>query len=172
MFKNYIKIAVRTLLRNKTFSLINIFGLTLGIACSLAIFMIVRYEFSFDTFHPDHSRIYRVVADFRYPEGIEYQAGVPYPLPEAVKLDFPQVEKVATIMSERASQMEAADLQKNIPGKTFKEDGIFYTSPVFFEVFAFHWLYGDPSTALLKPNTIALTRQMAEKYFGAWQQAI
>src|SRR6266567_7242050 len=98
MLKNYLLIAFRNFRKNKVFSFINILGLTLGIACSVSIFMIVSYELSFDTFHAHPDRIYRVVAEFHYPEGVEYQSGVPYPLPEAFKQDFPQVTQVATIV--------------------------------------------------------------------------
>src|SRR5882757_1985153 len=98
MLKNYLLIAFRNFRKNAIFSFINILGLTLGIACSVALFMIVRNELSFDSFHAHPERTYRVVSEFRYPEGVEYQSGVPYPLPEAFKHDFPQAEQVTTIV--------------------------------------------------------------------------
>lgn len=173
MFKNYLVIAFRNFRKNKVFSFINVLGLTLGIACSVAIFMIVRYELSFDTFHTHPDKIYRVVSEFHYPEGIEYQSGVPYPLPEAFKHEFPQLTQVSTIFGASNTQIGIPQEQGNTGTRRFREkEGIFYTDPAFFEIFHFKWLIGDARTVLVQPNTIALTRQTAEKYFGDWQKAM
>ena len=173
MLKNYLLIALRNFRKNKVFSFINILGLTLGIGCSLAIFMIVRYEWSFDTFHPGYKRIYRVVSQFHYPEGVEYQSGIPSPLPPAFRNDFPQLEGVATIFGGTDNQITISDEQGIGAGRRFREeDGIFYTDPAFFDLFHFKWLQGDPRDILTRPGTVALTRATAEKYFGDWQQAI
>jgi putative ABC transport system permease protein len=192
MLRNYLRIALRNFTKNRVFSFINVFGLTLGIACSLAIFMIVRHEWSYDTFHPQHQRIYRVVCDFRYPEGMEYQSGVPRPLPEAFRHDFPQ-SQVTTIFGSPNSQISLPDDQagdsrttgSNAMGsktagvqttgntRRFREEtGIFYAEPAFFDIFSFKWLSGNPAEVLSRPGTIALTRETAEKYFGSWQNAI
>lgn len=173
MLKNYLLIALRNFRKNKVFSFINILGLTLGITCSLAIFMIVRYEWSFDTFHPGYKRIYRVVSQFHYPEGMEYQSGVPSPLPPAFRNDFPQLEGVATIFGGTDNQVTISDKQGTSAGRRFREeDGIFYADPAFFDLFRFKWLQGDPHDILSRPGTVALTRATAERYFGDWQQAI
>lgn len=173
MLKNYLLIAFRNFRKNKVFSFINILGLTLGIACSIALFMIVRSELSFDGFHAHPERIYRVVSEFRYPEGIEYQSGVPYPLPEAFKHDFPQVEQVTTVVGAYNTQISIPQDQEKTDTRRFREkEGIFYTDPAFFDVFNFKWVMGDPHTVLSQPNTIALTRQTAQKYFGDWHTAI
>ncbi|HLK30911.1 MAG TPA: ABC transporter permease, partial [Puia sp.] len=92
MLKNYFKLAIRNLWKNKIFSSINLVGLALGIACSLGIFIIVHYESSFDNFHTDSKNIYRIVSDIRLSDGTEYQSGVPYPLADAFRVDFPQVK--------------------------------------------------------------------------------
>jgi len=173
MLKNYLLIALRNVRKNKVFSLINITGLMLGIGCSLAVFMIVRSELSVDRFHPGHQRIYRVVSDFHYPEGAEYQSGVPYPLPEAMRHEFPQLENVSSILGAYNTLITLPGDQPGQSARKFKEkDGIFYTDPAFFQIFSFHWLYGDPGSVLAAPNTIALARSTAEKYFGSWQNAI
>src|ERR1700761_8757788 len=106
MISNYLRIAFRNVWKNKTFSIINFFGLALGIACSLGIFMIVEYESGFDTFHPAAGRIYRVVTEVRYPEGSEYQSGCPVPLAPAFRLDFPQAKKVARITGGYNNQID------------------------------------------------------------------
>jgi putative ABC transport system permease protein len=172
MLKNYILVALRNLRNNKVFSVINILGLTLGIACSLAIFMIVRYELSFDHFHPNYKRICRVVSEFRYPEGKEYQSGVPYPLPRALKNDFPQLA-VTTILGDRNNQITIPDGTAGGGSRRFMEkEGIFYADSTFFEIFHFSWLLGDARQVMTQPHTVALTKSTAEKYFGDWQKAI
>ncbi|MHA4812430.1 ABC transporter permease [Flavitalea flava] len=173
MLKNYLLIAFRNFRKNKVFSFINILSLTLGLACSLALFMIVRYELSFDGFHQKGGRIFRVVSDFRYPEGVEYQCGVPYPLPQAFKNDFPQLEKVVSIMGSRNTQITIPPQQQGaVPARFLEKNGLFYTEPAFFDLFDFTWLSGSPANVLSQPNTIALTRKTAEKYFGSWENAI
>lgn len=169
---NNLKVALRGLWRKKTFSLINIGGLAIGIAASLLIFLFIRYELSFDTFHTKRNRIYRVLSDFSTSAGTDYTQGVPIPLAGAMRQDFPQLAKVAAIKSEN-------DLQITIPGLNGKPDkklkeynGIFYTEPALFEIFDFPWLEGNPATALLQPNTVALTQTVADRYFGSWKQAV
>src|SRR5579863_2409000 len=109
MLKNYFKIAIRNLWKNKVFSLINLVGLALGIACSLGIFIIVQHESNFDTFHADYKNIYRIVSDIHLPEGMEYQSGVPFPLANAFRLDFPQVKKIAPIFGGYNNQIDVVD---------------------------------------------------------------
>ena len=138
MINNYLKIAFRNLWKNKTFSVINVIGLALGITCGLGMFIIVRHEFNYDNFHPGNKQIYRIVSQFKYPEGIEYSSGIPLALPLSFSLDFPQIKKVATIFGGYNNQLDIADedLQQN--QKRFKiETGVFYCNPVFFDVFNF-----------------------------------
>ncbi|HTQ26720.1 MAG TPA: ABC transporter permease [Puia sp.] len=173
MFKNYFNIAWRSLARYKTYTVINIIGLALGIASSLGIFIIVKHESSFDTFHNDYKNIYRIVCDFKFPEGEEHQSGVPFPLPASFRVDFPRVKLVATVMGGYNNQIDVMDENNGHSGKRFKvETGVFYTNPDFFKIFNFKWLAGDAQTVLSAPNKVALTKDIAEKYFGSWQNAI
>src|SRR5829696_9008444 len=97
MIKNYFKTAFRNLLRNKSYAAINITGLAVGIAACLLIFLVIQYESSFDTFHKKKDRIYRVVSEFKSPDGTSYSPGVPFPVTEALRVDFLQLNKVAAI---------------------------------------------------------------------------
>src|ERR1700743_1315796 len=85
MFKNYLVVALRTFRHNKTFSLINIIGLSIGISASMVIFLLVQYDFSFDKFEKDGSRIYRVVADFKSPKNSGYNNCLSEPMGDAIK---------------------------------------------------------------------------------------
>src|SRR6187549_5111 len=106
MLKSYFLTAYRTLTRNKTYSTINILGLSISIASCLILFYIIRYELSFDTFHTSREKIYRIVNEEHSDEGIDYGTGIPAPLPDAVRLDFPQLKQVATIFSIPGSQID------------------------------------------------------------------
>ncbi len=171
MIKNYFKTAFRNLRRNKTYSAINIFGLALGIAVCIIIFLVVRFETSFDAFHRKKDRIYRVLTEFHDANAINTSAGVPAPLAGALKNDFPQLEKVTSIFSNGNDQIAVIDEGGHFTKKFKEETGVFFTDPAFFEIFDFKWLTGNPAS-LSEPNTAALTKATAEKYFGDWKLAV
>ena len=173
MIKNYFKTAFRNLLRRKNYTIINIAGLAAGIAICLVIFIVIRYEMSFDDYHKKKDRIYRVLTEYHHADSpdIFYGKGVPSPLPLALKTNFPQVEKVATVYSEGNDQIQVLD-DNGQPIKKFKEEhGVFFTEPSLFDIFDFKWLAGNASS-LKDPNSVILTQTIAEKYFGDWQFAI
>src|SRR5262245_32320693 len=100
MFKNYFKTAFRNLWRNKNFTFINIAGLAVGIAVCLVIFLIIQFELSFDTFHSKKDRIYRVYTELHSEDGVHNTSGVPFPLPTAMHVDFPNIKSTAVIAGE------------------------------------------------------------------------
>jgi predicted permease len=169
MFKNYFKTAFRNLKRNKSYALINTIGLTVGIASSLLLFLVIRFESSFDNFHPKKNSIYRVSTEFHNLEGVSYHDGVSFPVTGGIRIDFPQIKEVAAIFS-RGSQVTVnnGDKQTN----KFVEDNIYYAEPGFFRIFYFEWLNGDAATSLKNPNNAVLTQSTAEKYFGNWKDAL
>ncbi|MDB4922411.1 ABC transporter permease [Mucilaginibacter sp.] len=170
MIKNYIKTAWRSLLRNKSYTTINIIGLAIGIAACLLIFLVVHFETSFDNFHSKKDRIYRVVSASQTPNGFSLGSGVPLPTAEGLRTDFPQIKDVAAIF--RYGGHYTVDNKKGQAVKKFKEDDAYYTEPQFFNIFDFGWLAGDKKTALSEPNTIVLTQDEAEKFFGNWHDAM
>ncbi len=169
MLRNYIKIAFRNLFRQKAYSLINILGLATGIASCLIIYLIVRYETSYDTFQPGYNRIVRVVTQDKSSDGITYNPGVPYPLPDALRADFPTA-KVGSIFSTYGSQVAVLNSAK-ADQKFIEPTGVFYGDPQFFEVFHFDFLAGNYKV-LAQPNTVVLSKAMAAKYFGDWKNAM
>src|SRR5437868_515010 len=167
MLKNYFKTAYRNLKRNKSFTFINIAGLAAGIAVCLVIFIVIRYETSFDNYHKKKDRIYRVLTEYHHADApdIFYGKGVPTPLPTALRTNFPQAEEVATVYSEGNDQLLVLN-NNGQPIKKFKEEtGVFFTEPSLFDMFDFKWLAGNPSS-LKNPNSVVLTKSIAEKYFG------
>lgn len=158
------------MLQNKSYSLVNIIGLIVGIAACLLIFLVLQYEQSFDNFHAKKNQIYRVVREGKNPVGREYSASVPYPVTEALRNEYPQVQNSAAIYGEHGVQVLV--LGKN--GETikkFKEENILLAEPRFFKMFDFKMLVGAPETAINEPNTIILTKAVAIKYFGDWRNA-
>ena len=164
MFKNYFKIGWRNLLRHKGYAFINIAGLSLGIACAILIFTLVRFQLSFDSFHPDKDRIYRIVTEF-HEEKTSYTGAIPQPLGKAFRNDFTFAEKTARVVDYRGTLI-------SLPGekevKKFEEEhGVVFAEPAFFDLFRFPMIRGDAHTALLDPNSAIVTESIAKKYFGS-----
>lgn len=175
MRMNFLRIALRQAIRQKEHTTIKVLGLAVGIAVCLLIFLVVRFETSFDDFHPNRDHIYRVVSVLKTPLGTSYESGVPFPTAAALRRDYPQLKQVACILSLGGDGLiTIADPHKdNRSDAKFREtSGILYAEPQFFDMFAFRWLTGDKSTALNEPNTVVLTRSMAMKYFGSWSSAV
>ncbi len=172
MIKNYFKIAWRNLSRNKGFAIINITGLAAGIAVCMIIFIVIQLQTSFDTFHAKKDRIYRVLTEYHHADAanILYGKDIPFPMPEALKTAFPQIEQVAPIFASQNDQLIIPD-DNGTSAKTFKEQrGVFFTAPSFFTMFDFPLLAGSYES-LKEPNNVLLTKEIAEKYFGDWKTA-
>ncbi len=175
MFRNYFKIAWRTLLRNRSFTILNVSGLSVGVAAALLLFLAVRYELSFDTFHAGHDRIYRVAMKQVYPNGIEeLTAGNPLPVAAALKTDIPQFEKIVPVFGRLEPQVTVLGSKPddtNSPTKYLEDDEGMMVGPEFFQLFNFRWLVGKPDV-LAQPNVVVLSERFAQKYFGDPQQAV
>lgn len=172
MIRNYFKTAWRNLMRNKSYAVINIIGLSVGIAACTLIFLIIQFETSFDSFHTKKDKIYRVITAFHNPDGINLSSGVPLPISEGLRLDFPQLKQVAQIMQNDGSHYSIGNAAKGEPIKKFKEDWAYYVEPQFFQIFDYAWLAGDKKTALSEPFSVVLSRDEADKFFGKWHDAI
>ncbi|HMU10796.1 MAG TPA: ABC transporter permease [Ferruginibacter sp.] len=171
MIKNYFKTAFRNLWRNKNFAGINIAGLAVGISVCLVIFLIIRFELSFDEFHSNKNRIYRLLSVSRNEDGERKSAGVPYPVPTTLHNDFPSMLSTA-VYSDRDDQIVIPDESNKGIQKKFKEEGgVFFVEPAFFKIFDFPLIAGEHHS-LKEPNTAVLTKSTAERYFGDWKLAI
>jgi putative ABC transport system permease protein len=171
MIKNYFKTAFRNLWRNKNFTFINVAGLAVGIAVCLVIFLIIRFELSFDDFHPKKNNIYRILSERHGDNGVNHTSGVPYPVPTTLHNDFPSLVSSA-VYGDRDNQVLIPDEKNGQAIKKFKEEGgVFFVEPAFFKIFDFPLLAGEYNS-LKEPNTAVLTKTTAERYFGDWRLAI
>jgi len=160
MLKNYIKTGVRTILRHKTYSIINITGLALGMAAFIMIFFFIRHELSYDRFHTHGEQIYRVITEQVQTGSITITAETQYPLAEALKNDIPEIVDSCRILT----KMQNIRLQYN--DKTLIRDQVFFADASFMQMFSFPLKQGNPDTALSDPYSIVLTSELSKNLFG------
>ncbi len=161
---------LRNFLRNSLRNPLHIPGLVIGLAACILLLLVIRFESSFDNFHPNKDRIYRVV---RVGKGDDpsYRPGVPFPVPDGIRTDYPQLDKVGLI-SQDGDVHIVIPARGNSPVKKFREQNVYCVDTNFFSIFDFPMLSGTPQSALAQPFSIVLTKTMAEKYFGNWHAAL
>jgi putative ABC transport system permease protein len=159
MFKNYLKITFRNFIKHKSYSLINIFGLSLGIACCTLIYAYIGYELSYDGYHKNADNIYRIASKSRVSGQTSELARVPGPMGPTLILEFPEVIDFVRFMPTVKRVFTHQD-------KSFFQEGVLYVDQSVFDVFSFELIEGDPETALEVPFTVVLTEQTAQKIFG------
>ncbi|RJP66957.1 MAG: ABC transporter permease [Ignavibacteriales bacterium] len=160
MFKNYLIIALRNIKKNKLYSFINIFGLAIGIACCLLIVLYISDELSFDTFHKNADRIYRVNTDLKF-GGTELHIPVTSDLMgPLLKQDYPEVEEYTRIFSFVGKKLLKKE-NEYVVARSFA-----FVDSTFFKVFTFPAISGNINNALTEPNTVVVTESFAKNYFG------
>ena len=160
MLKNYLKIAWRSLKRNKTYAGINVLGLVLSMASSLLIFAFIHFHLNFDDFHTDEDRIYRIGTK-QQRETTSYIYSVPPALGAVLRRDYDFEESLARVVNEEEVQVTYRDNQKVV--ETY---GVSFVEPAFFEIFNFPLKEGEVQKEFLQPGKAAITERMARKYFG------
>src|SRR5450432_2180155 len=158
MFKNNIKTAFRSLLKNKVFTFLNVAGLALGITTCLIIVLYVVDEFSFDKYNLKSDRIFRVNTDIKYGDNATSRAIAAPAIAQALVSQFPEVEKAVRLLPD-------GELVKK--GNEFiREDKVAYCDNSIFDVFTLPMIEGDPKTALSEPNSVVISERAALKYFN------
>lgn len=166
MLKSYLKIAYRNLLKNRVFSLINILGLAIGMAACILILQYVSFELSYDNFHKHADRIYRVALDKYQGDNEKISFATNFnALPKSIKNNVPEIETVS-MFHRPASGIFIITNQQGHEVRQFQEDHLLYADEYFFTLFTYIWIAGDPTSALLNPYSVVLTKSAAEKYFG------
>ena len=163
LFRHHLTIGWRNLIRNKTYSLINVTGLTLGITCCLVLFIFVRYESTFDSGHLRSTQTYRVVQHTKLPDQTVYWNTTAYPLAEALRNDFVDFEHV----TQTAGPMNRFfTVENEQDGEVrFEDDHVLFADAWYPQVFTLGWIAGDPATALGQANSVVLTEDILKKCF-------
>jgi len=162
MIKNYLKIAYRNLVKYKFISFINIFGLTVGLACCMLILTYILNELSYDKYQPNADRVYRVTRTFLNPETKAVSltlSTIAPPFAPLLKNDFGEIEDITRTISNGTTPMKYEE-------KMFNEDNVMFADDHFFNFFKADVVKGDPKRALSDPYTVMMTEEIAKKYFG------
>ncbi|MEP1094780.1 MAG: ABC transporter permease [Cyclobacteriaceae bacterium] len=161
MLKNYFNVALRNLLKHKFYSLLNVMGLSIGLACFMLISLFIKDELSYDTFHKDSDRIHRIdfFATLNGNDVISSNVGAP--VANALREDYPEVED-ATRLNTGGTWF----VKKKGSTETFKEETVLMADSNFFSFFSVELIYGDPQTSLTRPNTLVLDLKTSKKIFG------
>lgn len=163
MIKSYLKTAVRFLLKNKTFSLINIFGLATGTLCCIYILLYVQDQYSYDKQHKNVQDIYRVTTSLQLPGDKHNNSTASPPIAPAIKNDFPEVQEFARMVP----TLGVTKYLMQYKNKSFYEKDMVYVDSTFFNIFSFHFTAGKPNDALLQPYSVVLLKPIADKLFGS-----
>jgi len=165
MFKNYFKISLRSLWKNKIFSAINVIGLSIGISASLVIYLIVQYDFSFDKFEKDSDRVYRVVTNMKFSGDPFLFSGIPSPLPNAVRNEITGLDE--TIGFQQFNGQPTITIPNGNtakPGSFKKQTDIVFADSHYFNMLQYQWVTGSPKS-LNDPFKVVLTEERAKTYF-------
>jgi putative ABC transport system permease protein len=155
MIKNYLLITLRNFARNRNYTVINILGLSIGISCCLIIFLIVSNDLNFDKFHSKYDRIYRVVVEAQTATGVEYGSTTPYPFTKAFRNDFPDVPLITQMHAQEDVLMKVGTEKTRLARALFADS-------LFFQVFDFEVLSGNPALDLGEPGKVFLTKTLAD----------
>ena len=157
MLKNYLRFTFRNLAKNKVYAGINVLGLALGIVCALIIFLLIKFEMSFEDHHPNADRIYQMTRITTGFGNVNFTAGVPYPMIPALRNDFPEIEAL-TIVDANFTPFVFSVIESNeIAAKFSEPDDVAYVDGDYFKLFHHERVMGDPAHALQQP--IAMPHQ-------------
>lgn len=169
MLFNYFKIAWRNLIKSKTYSFINIFGLAAGLTCCMLITIYLIHEFSYDSYQPDVKNVYQMATTFSMNHKDFTLPDVPAPMAATVKKEFPEVRQYTRLM-QLSLYEDKTMLQYRAPGAvplSFFESRGFLADSSFFRMFSYHFIEGSPASALDQPGTIVVSEEIAHKLFGS-----
>jgi putative ABC transport system permease protein len=159
MFRNYLKVALRNIVKQKIYSIVTVIGLVIGITCCLLIMLYVKQEISYDKFFQNADNIYRIGHTTIRPQRTSISVATPTPVASALKQEYPEIEQITRIYFDSQVLFEYGE-------KQIYEDRVIYADPEFFLVFPYRLIKGDPLHLLDTPQSMVITASMAEKYFG------
>jgi putative ABC transport system permease protein len=161
MIRYYLLLAWRIMKRQKAYTAINILGLAIGVCACLVIYLVTSYDLSFDRFHKDEDRIFRITGEVQRLSGDKEFVNSVIPDVAGIETAIPGFEAKAAIYHYDATVKKADE-----KAQTFTSDHTIVTTPDYFKIFDYEWLAGDPNTALIEPNSVVISEKRAQLYFG------
>lgn len=158
MLKNLLKVAVRNIIKEKSYSIINILGLTIGITCSIFLLLYIVDELSYDKYHENAENVYRVVSHIKEPDNEFTWAVAQIPMAPALREKFPEVKDAVRFFGTGRTLFKYED-------KRFYEEDFYLADSTVFNMFSYDFIEGDPESALDRPNTVVISSSIARKYF-------
>lgn len=165
MLKEWLKLSLNHLLKNRLYTFLNVSGLSIGVAAFTVLFLLFIHETQYDNFHPDAQNIYRITQEINQSGVGEHSASVPFPLGPTLAADYPQDVKGVV----RLFNFQSPSLSVSFENQKFNEQRFFFADSSFLQVFGFSLLQGDAATALQQANSVILTQAVARRYFGEGQ---
>jgi putative ABC transport system permease protein len=160
MFQNYIKIAIRNLLKQKSFTFINVIGLAIGMTCFVLIFLYVRFELSYDATHEKADQIYRIAIERIYPDKVRLWGRTAFPIAQTFQEEYDEILQGTRLLTNNNT------IVITYGEKNFEENRVMFADPNIFEVFTIPLIQGDAKTALSQQNSAVITEETAQKFFG------
>jgi putative ABC transport system permease protein len=167
MIRNYLKIAWRNLYKHRFYTTINVFGLAMSICCAIILFLFISYHLSFDKYHTNAGRIYRIVNDLHIGDGtVYYDQGSPLILGQTLKQQNPAITKEAIIFKKQSFTVSVKQNIQDKPNLFYEKNNIAFANNDLFSIFSYNWIAGNVNTALSQPNSAIITTRLAKKYFN------
>ena len=167
MIKNYLKVAWRNLMKNKIFSFINVFGLSIGLTCCMLIALYLYNELSYDNYHKNANRVFQLGTNFIKEGKEDRTANTPAPMAKAMQMEFPEIDKTTRLLKMFADDRTLFQYtEPNGNVKSFFETKGFVADSTFFQVLTYKFKEGDAATALMNPNSVVINEATATKIFG------
>lgn len=167
MLKNYLTIALRNLRHYRTYTTLNVLGLTVGMAGGILIFLFISYHLSTDRHHQKFDRIFRIVVDLHLEDGsVETYPEAPLPMSKVLRDEFSQVEQATSLKTLRELTVSFPSSKNGSSQRFLEQNTGALIESEWFDIFDYQWLKGNPKTSLREPNTVVLTETWAKKYFG------
>jgi putative ABC transport system permease protein len=167
MLKNYLKVAWRNLMKNKTFSFINIFGLSIGLTCCMLITLYLDHEMSYDSYHNNIGDLYQLGTVFVKDGKDERTVNTPAPMAQAMKQEFPEIQEATRLVTLFADDKTLFQYSEpNAAPSSFYETKGYIADSTFFNLFKYDFIEGNPATALTNPNQVVISEEIAKKIFG------
>lgn len=162
MFRNYITTAIRNFSKNRFYLFVNILGLSIGISCCLVVYSILKHELTFDSWHPNADRLFRVVEHYAGDNGIDFDGVLPNPMPEAISKELASISSIPMLGPIGLT----IEFELNDQYKTFEEDYVIFSDEQFLTLLDFPIARGATAELLNEPNKVFLTKRLAKKFFG------